>query len=816
MIGSRFPRVWLLAVALGAIASVVLLSMFYGQYRWLANQIVTTSSQQHYVFMQDSFERRARSRIQVVADTLPVENATGDAGALTLAMSRALGTVDNLTGIRFTSSTGEFWESGNIPAVDNPAATTWLPERLLIAYPVMRNDIVIGYLGGSFDLEEFHAEFTAFADRLSASELQSRQASYYWIGGGTLAVLLMCGGIVWLIVRNRLRRIAQLKIQAEKFRDADFGDPLPETRGDDIGELAAVFNDMRDRLRSTTISRDYLDNILSGMNEAIIITEEDGTIQRINTATTHLLGFDEEELLGTSIDVVVDGSRGRSLSDESSSGLPKEAAFESKFGESIPVSYTCSVVKDDDGRTINRIYAAQNITERRRAEKRIRYLARIDALTKIPNRMQFQHLLQRGIARARRAGHPLCVFYIDVDYFKEINDTFGHLAGDMTLETVAERLAAAVPKDSIIGRLAGDEFAVMVDGLGPSASGMKSTRELAQTLLNRLADPFFVQGHEVFMTASMGIAFYPKDAPNVIDLIRNADASLYHAKKRGGNVFSFYEPEMNEATVERLMTKSKLKRSFERDELLVHYQPKYNLETGEVFGAEALVRWELPERGLVLPSDFIPIAEESNLIIEIGEWVLDKVCEDFRIWQKTVDSAGRVSVNLSLKQLRQANFINRISSILRGHEVSPTSLELEITETTLMENPERTIKLLDQLYGLGLHLAIDDFGTGYSSLSALQQFPISTLKIDRSFVRNIVTNPDDATIVDTIIQMGRNLNLDVVAEGVEEEAQLVFLQKLGCTYVQGLLFGDPMSADNYLELLTAQADGTDSYRALFA
>ena len=816
MIGSRIPRVWLFAVALGAIAAVVMLSMFYGQYRWLANEIVTTSSQQHYAFMQDSFERRARSRIHGVADTLPVENATGDASALTLALNRALGATDSLTGIRFTSSTGEFWESGNIPAVDDLAATTWLPERLVIAYPVIYNDKDVGYLSGSFDLEELLAEYAAFADRLSASELQSRQSSYYWIGGGTLAVLLLCGGIVWLIVRNRLQRIAQLKTQAEKFRDADFGDPLPETRGDDISELAAVFNDMRDRLRRTTISRDYLDNILSGMNEAIVVTGEDGTIERINTATTHLLGFDEEDLLGTSIDFVVNDSKGRSLVDDSSSGLPKEANFESKFGEAIPVSYTCSVVKDDDGKTVNRIYAAQNITERRRAEKRIRYLARIDALTKIPNRMQFQHLLQRGIARARRAGHPLCLFYLDVDFFKEINDTFGHLAGDMTLETVAERLAAALPKGSIIGRLAGDEFAVMVDGLGPSASGLKSTRELAQTLLNRLADPFFVQGHEVFMTASMGIAYYPKDAPNVIDLIRNADASLYHAKKSGGNVFSFYKPEMNEATVERLMTKSKLKRSFERDELLVHYQPKYNLETGEVFGAEALVRWELPERGLVLPSDFIPIAEESSLIIEIGEWVLDKVCEDFRIWQKTVSSPGRVSVNLSLKQLRQANFISRIGSILRGHEVSPTSLELEITETTLMENPKRTIKLLDELYGLGLHLAIDDFGTGYSSLSALQQFPISTLKIDRSFVRNIVTNPDDATIVDTIIQMGRNLNMDVVAEGVEEEAQLIFLQKLGCTYVQGLLFGDPMSADNYLELLMAQADGTDSFRALFA
>ena len=264
------------------------------------------------------------------------------------------------------------------------------------------------------------------------------------------------------------------------------------------------------------------------------------------------------------------------------------------------------------------------------------------------------------------------------------------------------------------------------------------------------------------------------------------------------------------------MTKSKLKRAFERDELLVHYQPKYNIETGTVIGAEALVRWELPERGIILPSDFIPIAEETNLIIEIGEWVLDRVCEDFRNWQRSVSAAGRVSVNLSLKQLRQPNFINRISSIMRSYEVSPTSLELEITETTLMENPVRTIKLLDELYALGLHMAIDDFGTGYSSLSALQQFPISTLKIDKSFVKNVAINNDDATIVATIVHMGRSLQMDVVAEGVETEEQLNFLQTLDCTNVQGLLFGDPMSSDNYLELLMQQTEGTDKHRTLFA
>jgi diguanylate cyclase (GGDEF)-like protein len=442
----------------------------------------------------------------------------------------------------------------------------------------------------------------------------------------------------------------------------------------------------------------------------------------------------------------------------------------------VPVSYTSSSIDNDDGSVADCVYAAQNITERRKAEQRIRYLARIDALTKVPNRMQFQHLLQRAIARARRSGKSLCLFYLDIDKFKEINDTFGHLAGDATLETVAERLKAALPKNTVIGRLAGDEFTVIVDKIDAKEDVRGTLDKLAQSLLDCLADPFMVQGHEVFMTASMGVAFYPTDASNVIDLIRNADAALYHAKKNGGNLHSYYVPEMNEAAVERLMTKSKLKRAFERDELLVHYQPKYNIVTGQIIGAEALVRWELPERGIILPSDFIPIAEESNLIIEIGQWVLDRVCEDFRYWQRTVSPPGRVSVNLSLKQLRQPNFIERISSILRKYEVSPTSLELEITETTLMEDPVRTIKLLDELYALGLHLAIDDFGTGYSSLSALQQFPISTLKIDQSFVRDVAVNADDATIVGTIIHMGQNLKLDVVAEGVESEDQLNVLQ----------------------------------------
>jgi EAL domain-containing protein (putative c-di-GMP-specific phosphodiesterase class I) len=273
---------------------------------------------------------------------------------------------------------------------------------------------------------------------------------------------------------------------------------------------------------------------------------------------------------------------------------------------------------------------------------------------------------------------------------------------------------------------------------------------------------------------------------------------------------------MNTAAVERLMLKSKLRRAFERDELRVHYQPKYRLATGRLEGAEALLRWDLPERGIVLPSDFVPLAEETNLILQLGDWVLNRVCEDYRAWQRLVPSPSRVSVNLSLRQLQQRKFLDQVRETFRRNGVSPTSLELEITETTLMEDPERTIRILDALYGMGLHLAIDDFGTGYSSLSALQQFPINTLKIDRSFVRDVAIDRDDAAIVDAIIQMAHSLELEVVAEGVEDEQQLDFLRRHGCDYAQGHLFGDPVTADKFGELLIAEIDGGGKYRALFA
>jgi EAL domain-containing protein (putative c-di-GMP-specific phosphodiesterase class I) len=290
---------------------------------------------------------------------------------------------------------------------------------------------------------------------------------------------------------------------------------------------------------------------------------------------------------------------------------------------------------------------------------------------------------------------------------------------------------------------------------------------------------------------------------------------MYHSKQNGGNSCSFYTPDMNVVAVERLMLKSKLRRAVERDELVMLYQPKVDLDQGRVVGAEALLRWRLPGHGDIPPAQFIPLAEESNLISEIGEWVLKRVCRDYRRWQDHVPQPGRVSINLSLKQLRQADFIPNCRSVFSDFDVSPVNFELEITETTLMTDSRRMVGLLDELRGMGVHLSIDDFGTGYSSLAALQQFPVGTLKIDQSFVQHAADSRDDATLVHTIVEMGRNLELEVVAEGIETSRQLAFLRELGCHLGQGRLFGEPMTADALLELLLAQARGEKRFSALF-
>jgi diguanylate cyclase (GGDEF)-like protein/PAS domain S-box-containing protein len=560
----------------------------------------------------------------------------------------------------------------------------------------------------------------------------------------------------------------------------------------------------------------YLDEILGHVTDAVVMSTSDGSIVRINRSASTLLGYDEKELLGQPLNVLFSRS---SEQFDGISGDPKkvgEASFQMRGGGEVPVSYTFSRISGPNESQPVLIIVFRNIEDRMQDEQRIRDFAQTDALTKIPNRNQIHHLLRRAIARARREQQALALLQLDIDRFKDINDTYGHSAGDATLEAVVERLTGILPDGALIGRFAGDAFAIVVEGFATGTQAHDNAATIARQIVNSLREIFVIHGHHLHMTASIGIAIYPEDGARAMDLSRNGDLALYDAKRRGGDDFSFYDPDTNDEVAKRLFLKSKLRQSFENDELLLYYQPRVDIRDGRIIGAEALVRWELPGQGIVLPSEFIPLAEETKLIVQIGEWVLERVCTDYRHLQKSLAIPGRISANLSLLQLRQPDFAGRVANICRKNGVSPSCLELEITETTLMDDSGRTIKVLRELHDLGLHLAIDDFGTGYSSLSAVQQFPINTLKIDRSFVFNAAMDSDDAAIIAAIIEMGRKLNIDVVAEGVESEQQLAVMRKLNCNLVQGLLFGEPMTAAAFHELLSAQQRGANMYGALIA
>jgi diguanylate cyclase (GGDEF)-like protein/PAS domain S-box-containing protein len=639
--------------------------------------------------------------------------------------------------------------------------------------------------------------------------------------GVLVAVLALAGlGLALAVAfafwagRRLEQPIGALIRSADRIGQGDYSRPVEVARRDVIGDLQEAFERMRQRLRQTTINRHYLTSVLSSMTDAVFVTSPDGVIRIANRSACKLLGYAEEELIGRSIAMILDEPERSQFQLLEAAQSTSESVVRTRQGQTIPVSFAGSQIASDDPQFQGLIFVARNITERKRAERRIRYLARYDTLTKVPNRMQFQHLLQQAIARALKARQSIALLYLDMDRFKEVNDTFGHAAGDRTLEILTERLTRALPKDTVVGRLAGDEFALFVDGLSQDGDSRGPISHLARMVLADVGKAFALNSQEVYLTSSIGIAFCPHDAENVIDLIRNADAAMYYAKQNGGNTFAFYAPEMNAAAVERLMLKSKLQRALERDELIVRYQPKVDLRDGRIVGAEALLRWSLPGHGDIPPSQFIPLAEETNLILGIGEWVLNRVCLDYSRMRREVENPGRVSLNLSLKQLRQASFILRCRSVFREHGVSPNSFELEITETTLMADAKRTVGLLDELYAMGLHLSIDDFGTGYSSLSALQQFPIGTLKIDQSFVRDVADDANDATIVRTIIEMGRSLGMNVVAEGVESSRHLEFLRAHQCQYGQGRLFGEPCSAEELLTLLVAQVHGGPAFAHL--
>jgi diguanylate cyclase (GGDEF)-like protein/PAS domain S-box-containing protein len=795
----------LLALAVGAVLSLVLGGLAYYEHRVDAadvNQLTYATVAQK---LEADLETRASSLSEITGTSLATALTSGNKTAVASIAQRLLDERD-IERVEVLDAHGAVLFGGGDPTLLRTGDWFVFQSTIhsnLVSAPVQR----VGSLQIWMSRAEMQETLASIRKQLESQQGMQIKRMRGLVAGITLPLLLL--GLVgaWFIARQLAGPISALVKSADRIGEGDYTRPLAVVRHDELGDLQFALERMRQKLNETTITKNYLNTVLNSLSDAVLVTTPEGIVKSCNEATQRLLGYKESELLDKPLVSFIDDAHRSAFDLTNSAPEARETVLRTASGQTIPVSMASSAITTEDPQFQGNIYVARNITERKRAERRIRYLARYDTLTKMPNRMQFQHLLQQSIARARRNQRSLALLYLDLDRFKEVNDTFGHAAGDRTLEILSERLTRSLSKDTVIGRLAGDEFAMFVDDLPPDVDNRAAIGSLARTLLDEISRTFYVNQQEVYLTASVGVAICPYDAENVIDLIRNADAAMYHSKQNGGNTFAFYVPEMNAAAVERLMLKSKLRRALERDELVILYQSKVDLRDGRVVGAEALLRWRLPGHGDIPPSQFIPLAEETSLILDIGEWVLNRVCSDYREWQKSVPEPGRIAINLSLRQLKQASFISRCRGVFRKHEVSPTCFELEVTETTLMTDPKRTIGLLNELYAMGLNLAIDDFGTGYSSLSALQQFPIGTLKIDQSFVRDVAVDSNDAAIVRTIIDMGRSLDLEVIAEGVEASEQLEFLRKHGCYYAQGRLFGDAMEANKMLAILSGQAAG---------
>jgi diguanylate cyclase (GGDEF)-like protein/PAS domain S-box-containing protein len=458
-------------------------------------------------------------------------------------------------------------------------------------------------------------------------------------------------------------------------------------------------------------------------------------------------------------------------------------------------------VRDTAGRVYRIAGIAEDVTERKLAEERLKHLAHYDVLTGLPNRALFYDRLKHTLAQAKRHAWTIAVMFIDVDRFKNINDTLGHAIGDVLLQQISKRLIAAVRGDDTVGRLGGDEFAIVLSNLGSSTNA----NLVAQKLMASFSEPFRMESGELYVTASIGVTLYPGDGADQDALIKNADIAMYRAKQEGRNTFEFYAPEMNARAAERLDMEVLLRRALARDEFVLYYQPKVAVESGRIIGVEALIRWNSKELGMVSPMQFIPLAEETGLIMGIGEWVVKTACAQNKAWRDQELPPVLMSVNLSPRQFQQKNLVGMISGALAAAGIAPDTLELEITEGIIMHDAEKSSAVLRHLSDLGVQLSIDDFGTGYSSLAYLKRFPVQRLKIDQSFVRDLTTDPDDAGIVTAVIAMAKSLKLTVVAEGVETSEQLAFLSRLRCDEYQGYYFSRPVPAEELEHLLRKAA-----------
>lgn len=544
---------------------------------------------------------------------------------------------------------------------------------------------------------------------------------------------------------------------------------------------------------------------LENCTEAIFITDVQNQIVLVNRAFTQITGYSERDVLGRSSATIIRSEKHSAefykamwASVNAVGHWEGEIWNQRKNGDVFPEWLHITVIRDEIEQKITHYLAIfSDITQRKQAEQRLSYLAYYDSLTGLPNRALFDDRLTRAIQHAHLHQSLVAVMFLDLDRFKYVNDTWGHAIGDLLLKAVAKRLTEVVEKTDTVARFGGDDFTVVLE----SVANTEDVALVAQKILDAILSPFNLGGRETFITTSIGISLYPTDGSDADTLLKNADVAMYRAKEGGKNNYQFFTAQMNTWVHQRLLLENQLRYALERDELVLYFQPQMHLASGHIVGAEVLLRWQHPELGLVPPHVFIPLAEETGLVVAIGEWVLHRTCVRHQHWCSSGKPILRMAVNLSLRQFQQRQLIKQIVRVLDETSMDPTLLELELTESILMQNADNTIKTLHSIKDMGIQLAVDDFGTGYSSLSYLKRFPIDVLKIDKSFIHDIPTNQEDMAITRAIVAMARSLRLSVIAEGVENKSQLIFLKSLKCDEVQGFLIAPPLPEHEFLELL---------------
>jgi len=532
-----------------------------------------------------------------------------------------------------------------------------------------------------------------------------------------------------------------------------------------------------------------------GSSEGFVITDAEQRIIQVNRAFTEITGYSAKEIIGLTPAALSSGRQSPEFYHAMWTDLSHNGQWQGeiwnrrKNGEVYPEWLSISRVDNEHGDTTHYIAIFSDISRRREQEARIRDLAYFDSLTGLANRTLLKDRVRHDITQARRRRSSLSLLFIDLDHFKQINDSLGHQTGDQVLIQVSQRLQQLIREQDTVSRLGGDEFvAVLPDTDADGAS------YVARHLLQELALPYQIGTHELTVTPSIGIAVYPADGGDFDTLYRCADTAMYRAKQEGRNGYSFFTPEMQQQSMRRLQLENALRRALEREQLELYYQPQLSLKTGELVGMEVLLRWHHPDWGMVPPAEFIPVAESSGQILPIGEWVLRRACEQAKRWMDDGLPPMVVAVNLSAVQFRQPQLPELVQEILDASGLPPSCLELELTESAAMHDPEAAVATMNALHQLGVLMSVDDFGTGYSSLNYLKRFQVYKLKIDQSFVRGVLDNPEDANIVDTVIRMAHGLGLVTIAEGVESQAQMDFLQQHGCEEIQGYFLNRPLPA----------------------